>query len=570
MSSQLQSETTDLATLVGPALRREPPSILDLLDDGARRPGVVRILEARSQQTVNRSDLWHRAENSARWLRSHVGAGGTVAAVLTTTVDCMACVFGAFRAGITLASLPQPARKTPLEAYGAQLSSMCSQIGATILLAEEQYIAPLEAIGIQASPFGECQRGGPPVPEGAPFEFVQYTSGSTGNPRGVRLSSSALGANVLQIGSHDPDLGPSDSSCSWLPLSHDMGLIGMLFTMWATVGDLTFISPAHFLLNPRAWLSACSQFSATVSAAPNFGLELAARSLAHSQPLDLSGMRGCVTGAEPVSAASLRAFSEAAGRHGFKGDLVPAYGLAEATVAVTMAEPGPFRSHVVDPVAVADKRWTPAANGIEVVSSGQPLPGTEVRIVNDGEGIGEIQVRGPSLMRGYVGGPEHSSEEWLSTNDLGHIEDGELFVLGRSDDVIVVSGRNLYAPDLEAAATAHEVVRAGRCVAFAHDDGYVVVAERCRGDRRDGTLDAAARSVRAELSTRVGAGPAAVVLLAPGTMPKTPSGKLQRQRVRQMYEVGTLEADVSVTFGRRRVVQPAGKSRSNAEKTERR
>jgi acyl-CoA synthetase (AMP-forming)/AMP-acid ligase II len=383
-------------------------------------------------------------------------------------------------------------------------------------------------------------------------DFVQFTSGSTRSPQGILLDLVAVESNVLAIlEALDPVAG--DRVCSWLPLSHDMGLIGLCLAPWvgaspsmAGQGTLSLIRPEAFLRSPSVWLKTCSQLAATITAAPSFAFGLAARAIARSGPqLDLSPLRVCITGADTVRAQDLREFTAAATPLGFKDkSFCPAYGLAEATLAVTMVRPDThWSSYTVDPVALAAGRWVEQAQGRELVSTGAPLKDMRVRI--GANGVGPIEVAGPSLLSGYVGADSavpHGA--WLATQDLGFLVDGELIVTGRQNALLVVAGRNLYAGDIEDIVNAQRDIRGMNSVALADDDRYFVVAEAYPKAHLANT----AHEVRAALARRLGAGPSSITFLAPGALPKTPSGKLARARVRKMQSTGELTTTAHFDF----------------------
>ena len=459
---------------------------------------------------------------------------------------------GTWRAGLTLASVPTPARAMPVPQYQAQLNTICTDVGAELLLVDDAYTSLVPPLDVPTIPCRTCMTGSGRGRTDAVGDFVQFTSGSTRSPQGVRLDLVAVAANVLAIlEALDPVAG--DRVCSWLPLSHDMGLIGLCLAPWvgagpafAGEGALCLIRPEAFLRSPSIWLKTCSEVAATITAAPSFAFGLAAHIITHGGPqLDLSSLRVCITGAEMVRPQALREFTAAATPLGFNDlSFCPAYGLAEATLAVTMVRPSTrWSSYAVDAAALAAGHWVERASGRELVSTGAPLKGMRVRI--GATGVGPIEVAGPSLLSGYVGA--HSAPPdgaWLATKDLGFLVDGELVVTGRQDDLLVVAGRNLYAGDIEDVANAQRGIRGMNSVALADDDRYVVVAEAFPKAHLANT----AHHVRAALVQRFGAGPSSITFLAPGTMPKTSSGKIARARVRQMRSAGELTTTAHFAF----------------------
>jgi len=455
---------------------------------------------------------------------------------------------------LTVASVPAPARAVSLDEYQRQVEATCALVGAEVLLVDDIYLPWLQELCVQVVPFSACAaNAGGRVDDTAGY-FVQFTSGSTMAPRGVHLTLDAMAANVLAI----LDVlqpAPGDSACSWLPLSHDMGLVGMCLTPWvanaperAGSSELALIRTEAFVGRPTLWLSACSELGATYTAAPNFAFDIARRALATTGPIDLSRLRVCITGGEPVQSRTLLAFEEATSPVGFSGTaFCPAYGMAEATLAVTMVQPGQrWNAVTVDPVALAGGRWEECANGRPIVAAGSPLPGMEVRIAAAEGNVGPIQIRGPSVAGSYVGADlPFTPDGWLPTHDVGIIVNGELHVVGRVDDLLIVAGRNLYAHDIETVVAAITGVRPGNAVAIDAATGrYVVVAETLPGADRARL----AASIREALATALATGPASVIFVRPRTLPKTSSGKIQRHRVRALYEANELATENVFSF----------------------
>jgi acyl-CoA synthetase (AMP-forming)/AMP-acid ligase II len=539
-------------------------ALLDLLEEGSRGSARIRFLPD-DPDPRPLGALWSESETAARWVTAAAGPDGAVAALLSTSFACVASILGAWRSGAALGSLPLPGRGVDTEEYARQLQQMCEMLGAETLLIDAAYRSMLpELPGLEVATFDDVLSGGPACDVDRSGTLVQFTSGSTGHPKGVLLSMEAIGANVSSIIQVVPRDG--DVACSWLPLSHDMGLIGMLLAAMASgapgigMRELVMITPEAFMANPSIWLKTCSQLGVTTTTAPNFAFELAARTAKWSKNLDLSPLRMCITGAERVRADTLRRFAAAYEGAGFDPVAVcPAYGLAEATLAVTiLPRPSTWTSRTVSREALADGSWVElpahADAGAELVSNGPPIPDMEVRVrAGDGE-VGEIEITGPSMLDGYVGAELTLTDDgWFPTRDLGTVVDGELYVVGRMDDMLVVGGRNIYATEIEAALASVDGVRQGNCAVIPSDDGrYVVVAEPRSNGRAPAHLEASCRQLKAEASRRIGTSASSVVFIAPGSMPKTPSGKLQRHRVAAALEAGTLQVLARVDFGRRR------------------
>ncbi|WP_051499391.1 type I polyketide synthase [Nocardia sp. BMG51109] len=390
--------------------------------------------------------------------------------------------------------------------------------------------------------------------------FLQYTSGSTSAPKGVMVTHGNLLHNQSSIGAamgHD-DRGNSTVAVSWLPMYHDMGLIGPVLGTIYSRGTAVLLSPLHFVQRPERWVDAISRFRATNSGGPNFAYEITARRATAEliERLDLSSWRVAFCGAEPVRAATVRRFGDTFAESGFRRTAFqPVYGLAEATLIVSAAPLG------LEPTI----ETIPAAPGAgadrEIVGAGRPVPGTTVVVADAATGAacddgreGEIWVSGGSVSPGYVGGPDADAgvfgstladgrTGFLRTGDLGLFRDGELFVTGRLKDLLIVDGRNLHPQDLEQSVElAHDNIRRGGVAAFSVDaggtEGIVIVAEVRAANPE--ALEAAAHAVRQRISTDHAVRLHDIVLIAARSIFKTSSGKIQRQACRSAYLEGTL------------------------------
>jgi 1-acyl-sn-glycerol-3-phosphate acyltransferase len=396
---------------------------------------------------------------------------------------------------------------------------------------------------------------------GEEIAFLQYTSGSTGDPKGVVLTHANLLANIRSIVA-GIELQPEDVAVSWLPLYHDMGLIGAWFVPLFSGNPVVVMSPLAFLSRPERWLQAIHRHRGTMSPAPNFAFELCVRKIADKdlQGLDLSSWRAALNGAEPVRADTIERFAARFAPYGFRREaLVPVYGLAEASLGVSAPKIG--SGCKVDRIErkafEAEGRAIPAAPGdraaLEFVSAGRPLPDVEVRIVaSDGSEAGErtegrLWFRGPSATSGYYRNPEATRElmregGWLDSGDRAYWADGEIYITGRAKDVIIKAGRNLYPHEIEEVAGRVAGVRAGCVVAFGAPDErsgterLVVVGEVRHG--------AEAKRIVAEITRAVdqamGMPPDVVEMLPPQSIPKTSSGKLRRSETRRLYLEGEL------------------------------
>lgn len=400
--------------------------------------------------------------------------------------------------------------------------------------------------------------------------FLQYTSGSTSAPRGVTVTHGNLLDNervITERMGHTPEVLAEHANelfVSWLPVYHDMGLIGPVLNTVYLGATATLFSPLHFLQRPDRWLTAVSRYRPHTSGGPNFAYELC---LKHAGPdlldrLDLSSWKVAFNGAEPVRAATLRRFADTFAPAGFRREsLYPCYGLAEATLMVTGGDVA------TAPTLLAAAEGTPNAGEADAaaVGCGRPGPGVTVAIVHpewhkelsDGE-VGEIWVGGASVAKGYWRNALATREtfraqlpdregRFLRTGDLGFLRDGELFVTGRLKDLLVVDGRNHYPQDLELTAElSHPALRPGCTAAFSVDAGAdaadgeqpVLVAEIAPDDT--GESEKITDLVRRAVGEAHGLSVREVVLVRPGTIPKTSSGKIQRRATRAAYLDGTL------------------------------
>ncbi len=401
-------------------------------------------------------------------------------------------------------------------------------------------------------------------PRSGDLALVQYTSGSTGQPKGVALTHHNLLSNIRAMG-QAAAVSPDDVFVSWLPLYHDMGLIGAWLSPLYFGIPLVVMPPQVFLTDPSRWLRTIHAHQATISAGPNFAYELCLNKIDDTEleQVDLGSWRLAFNGAEPVSPATIERFTERFSRFGFRWEaMTPVYGLAESSVGLAFPPlgRGPLVDHIDRDTFVRSGRAEPSTaaepDRLRFVACGRPLPGHEIRLVDGagrevGERIeGRIQFRGPSATRGYL----HNSEatrsllrgDWLDTGDLGYLADAELYVTGRVKDVIIRAGRNLHPTELEEAVGRIDGVRKGCVAVFACTDPaegaerLVVLAETRATDEDTKTaLRAAITSATVDL---LDAAPDDVVLAPPGTVLKTSSGKIRRAASREAYEQGRIGA----------------------------
>ena len=402
--------------------------------------------------------------------------------------------------------------------------------------------------------------------------FIQYTSGSTGDPKGVVLTHANLLANIRAMG-RVLEAGPDDVFVSWLPLYHDMGLIGAWLGSLVHGIPLVLMSPLTFLARPQRWLSAVSDYGGTISGAPNFAYEACIRRIPDDvlDDLDLSSWRVAFNGAETVSPATMDAFCERFAPCGFRREaMMPVYGLAENSVGLAFpplgrgprieaVDRGRLMSGGVASPAGKDGAGEDGAGAVRLPSCGVPLPGHQIRIAGaDGRELpdrheGHIQFQGPSATSGYLRRPDENAEmfkgargDWLDSGDLGFMAGGELFVTGRAKDMIVRAGRNIFPAELENAIGELEGVQRGNVAVFGAPDPdteterLVVLAEsRHRDEARQQAIKSEITGLSADLA---GTPPDDIVLVPPRSVPKTSSGKIRRQAARTLYLTGNAGA----------------------------
>ncbi|MUM18460.1 fatty acyl-AMP ligase [Mycobacterium sp. CBMA271] len=403
--------------------------------------------------------------------------------------------------------------------------------------------------------------------------FLQFTSGSTGKPKAVQVTDASLWANAHSFLSNlrclEAQKYPTERLVSWLPLYHDMGLIGHFLSVVLFGLQATYLPTFAFLRDPGIWLDAVSRHRGTVSFAPNFAFALTVKkAVVPETGWNFSGMRVFGCGAEPINADVLDAFIEAYGPHGLKEEAVmPAYGMAEATLAITFDSFGSrFQRLAISGAAYRNEGLVlPAAVGDDVltfVSCGAVLDDRHgVRIVDDaghelGAGrVGDVQFHGPSVAAGYFENDEATqnafgADGWLRTGDRGFIVDGNLYVTGRKKDILVVNGRNYDPQQVEWAVEEVPGIRKGNVVAFSVPGDIteqVVIAAERSGSNEESDATAQITKIRRSVSDRTRLALADVVLLQPGQLPKTSSGKVQRSRTRDLYVQGVLADSVVAT-----------------------
>lgn len=499
------------------------------------------------REEVSYSSLWRRSRCIAAWAQQ---VDRRCAVLLTNSNACVAFLLGAIQSGMKIVSLPLPSRGANTEWYLSLILAICKEAQVDTVVVDASLKAELPVLdSIRFIGYDETLSTiGTGSLEPDEFVLVQFTSGSTSDPKGVLLPGSQIAANIEAILDRvRPEKG--DVACSWLPLSHDMGLIGMLLSglagtsdRWAKGGHIVLLRPESFLRNPRSWLEACSEFRATITASPNFALDLAVRRALPSS-LDLRWLRTCIVGGEPVRQMTLEKFALALEPLRFNEVAIcPAYGLAEAALAVTMSSPRVRWSEGTSNASPfeADESIN-IENPISSVSVGKPLKGYEVRIDGLPGAVGRISVRGPSVSKQYMDGSAITDKDtqWYETSDVGFVRDGELHVGGRIDDVFLVRGRKLFATDIEAAVAPVAGVRSGRSVALMMPGNRLALISEVKSEDVD--LQTLAAAMRIAVVKQCGVSLGMVGFVDAGCLPMTSSGKFRRDHTVKELVAGTLQ-----------------------------
>jgi long-chain-fatty-acid--[acyl-carrier-protein] ligase len=490
------------------------------------------------------------AEGVAAWLldRDQLGAVGLVG---DSTVELVAALQGAWLAGAAVSILPGPIRGADEQRWAEATLKRFTSIGVRTVLSYGAYLGYLrghledvDPVGVEIADVAAAAHTKRSISVG-PIDsdcsdrpaILQGTAGSTGAPRTAVLSPEAVLSNVRGLNERVA-VQAADVGCSWLPLYHDMGLTFLL--SGALAGNSLWLAPTNaFAASPFRWLSWLSESHASVIAAPNFAYNLVGKYARRVSDVDLGALRVAINGGEPIDCEGLERFAEAMAPFGFAaGAAAPSYGLAESTCAVSMPAPGTgLRVDLV----------TDDTGSHRHAFLGEPIAGMEIRISSSSSSadqadradreIGEVEIRGASMMDGYLGDRPIDRDDWFPTGDLGYFGEGGLVVCGRAKEVISLAGRNIFPTQVELVAAQVRGIREGAVVALGTGErsarpGLVVAAE-FRGSNE--------AQARAELIQRVasecGVVPSAVVFVAPGSLPRTTSGKLRRLEVRRSLEL---------------------------------
>ncbi len=540
-------------------------AIRELKDDRAR--GFVFVRPDGSERFCPFSDIHEEAlRRGAHFAARGLEKGDRVALVIPDGDEFVLSFLGAIFAGVVPVPMyPQLSFKN-VETYHDTVAHITRASGAKFLCTTRATLPFVEAVGKEGAHRVESLRGiftvdelAGPAPgsldvkvDPADLAFLQFTSGSTSRPKGVMVTHGNLAANSEAFMVHGLGKDSSfDKGVSWLPLFHDMGLIGFVIGPLFTDIPVVFLPTASFVRAPRIWLDMLHKHRGTITYAPNFAYALVAKRLKERDVagLDLSCVRIAGCGAEPIQARTLREF--AAKLEPAKFDpkaYLPSYGMAEATLAVTFVKHSTgVHSESVDAKSLQAGHAKPSEAGPgahELVSCGYAFPEHEVAIVDgDGKRLGDRQVghiitRGPSITPGYYLEPELTAhafrDGWLHTGDLGYVADGQLYVCGRVKDIIIIRGRNFYPQDIEWVVSELPGVRRGNVVAFGVDvegeEQLVVCAEAFQSDAA-GLVDAIQQRVAAHIGLTV----SKVEIVAQGALPRTSSGKPQRRKTKQMF-----------------------------------
>ncbi|QDV13868.1 Polyketide synthase PksN [Rosistilla oblonga] len=575
MNASHQSQARTFAELLSERAARHP-----------ERPAIKFLAEGTEvTHQVSYQQLHARAAAIGSWLSDRGLRGRPVLLVFPQSIDYAAAFFGCLYAGAIAVPAYPPRRNRNLD----RLQSMASDSGADVILTNNELLESLSAWVDEDNPLGQRSLQSIDTladdPQFNPafgadpqaVAFLQYTSGSTGAPKGVIVTNRNLIENQIMITEIFGQREDEVIMCGWLPMYHDMGLIGNLLHPLYLGGHLVLMSPFTFFQKPLCWLQAISNHRATISGSPNFGYDMCVEALSQQErdSLDLSSWNLAFNGAEPVRHATLQRFIKTFQPHGFSpAAFSPCFGMAETTLIVSgTRRPDEAQSIVVDAESlhqgtVEPPSENPSAPPLTIVSSGRPGSDFDVRIVDPETRVelpekqtGEVWVHGPSVTDGYWNKPTETQQtfqgiiaadaapakQFLRTGDLGFLSDGELYVTGRLKDTIIVAGANHYPSDIEETVVAsHSALAIGGGVAFSIDrddrEQVFVAQELKRSQWRSYDKDEVISAVYGRVFQDHGLALAGIVLLRPGSIPKTTSGKLQRRLTAKMFVDGDLKS----------------------------
>jgi fatty-acyl-CoA synthase len=542
-------------------------TISEVLIDDRPISGSVTFLTGDGRETIEWSSLRDDAIKWAGALQSlGLEPGDRVALVGFSSRSFVTALQAVWHCGATVSVLPLPSRFVDLQLVAEGIGDRIGLLRPSVVIIDPQLAPLLPDVAANtvvvdtaalAAASKRTSRLDQPAADSASLAVIQFTSGSTGEQKMTMISHRNVLANIGEI-TTGMELSPGrDIAMSWLPLYHDMGLFGFLMTLMLSGTDLVLASPEIFARRPQDWMRWVSDFRASIIGAPNFAYALATRTLRTGR-FDLSCVRIAFNGAESICPETVETFCSAASNYGFDpGAMFCVYGMAEATLAVSFPTPG--RGMMTDYVD-ADKlehhksavRVSSDSRKVRrLVLLGSPLPGLKMRIVDPDDcselserRIGEVQIRGDAVTSGYLDRPDLTAtsfdDGWFHTGDLGYLAEGELVICGRLKDIIIVGGRNIAPEEVERTVGRLPGVRQGSVIAFGvpgTERESVVVALEAKAPSDD-LHEVVAKRVRDDLGIRPH-----VVVLPPHTLPKTSSGKLQRQLARELYLDGGLVAD---------------------------
>jgi acyl carrier protein len=576
-STLADSAITTVSLGQAEAAPTEAKTLLEVLDwhveQHPERPHILLYQDADEGESLNYRQLKSGAAKVAAGLQqAGLEPAEPVTIMLPSGADYFYSFFGILMSGGIPVPVYPPARPSQLEDHmlrHARILANCLSV--TLITVPEarkvarilkSHVPSLKHIVTVSELMASSMIVAPPSLNSSDIAFIQYTSGSTGHPKGVVLTHANLLANIRAMG-QTVKAGPEDIFVSWLPLYHDMGLIGAWLGSLYYAMLLVVMSPLSFLARPERWLWAIHRYRGTLSASPNFGFEYCLKRLKDEdlQGLNLNCWRAAFNGAEAISPETLQQFESRLANYGFHADaMMPVYGLAESSVG--LAFPPLNRGPVIDQIDRAAFMHSGQAipepdsgqHPLRFVSCGLPLPGHQIRIIDHaGHELperqeGRLEFRGPSTTSGYYRDADNTRklfhEGWLDSGDLAYIANGEIYITGRIKDIIIRAGRNIYPHELEEAVGNIPGIRTGRVAVFGSVDSrtateqLVVLAEtrsKDAGEREN--LRTAINTLATDL---VGAPPDEVILAPPGTVLKTSSGKIRRAASRELFEKGEI------------------------------
>lgn len=553
-------------------------SLLEALDYAAENETGYNFFSARGEMlsTLPYRTLREKAMALGEVFAARFAAGSRIGLVAETRPEFVIGFFACQYAGLVPAPMPMPINLGGREGYILQIHRMVMGAGASAVIGPRNLSAFV----------GQAVAGtGADVPfhyedfatldgERAPLRpfgkddlcYIQYSSGSTSAPKGVIGTQQSVTNNLRAIVTHGLELKPTDRAVSWLPLYHDMGLIGFGLSPMFAQRSVDCLATSDFVRRPLMWLKLMSANGGTVTYSPSFGYELAAKraKAADLKTLDLSGLRIAGIGGDMVRADALQAFADAFAPCGFRANaFTPSYGLAEATLAIAFSDlEGPvglddvdMRHYTRSGIAQPASAITAPGQKRTFVKCGRVLPGhaLEIRnsdgVVHEDRIVGRVMIKGPSVTPGYFSDPEASAAmfhgDWLDTGDMGYMLDDEVVITGRAKDLIIINGRNIWPQDIEWAVEKLDHVRSGGVAAFSIDNGHgetITAVVECRGGLSPEARADLRRKIAQTIQTVAGA-PSEVVLVRPHSMVVTSSGKLSRAKVREKYLAGAFAED---------------------------